>query len=141
MKPKALLVVILLAFVSVVLLVVTFYDTKPAGRFVSVLATAVYVLALHYVALWFLISRRFGAQRAQTAVVNISLLIATVAAFSIGAELFLRFMFRDVTTTADNLSYFSKHWLKTVRYNRWGFRERDFDPIKPSRTSRMPSSA
>ena len=46
-------------------------------------------------------------------------------------------MYRDVTTTGDNLSYFSKHWLKTVRYNRWGFRERDFDPIRPPRTYRI----
>lgn len=137
MKPKVQLAATVLAFVSVILLVITFYGVTPVGRLLSVAVTAVYLLALHYIALWFLVSRRSGVQRAQVAIVNISLLIVTVAVLAVGAEVFLRFMYRDVTTTNDNLSYFSKHWLKTVRYNRWGFRERDFDPNRPPRTYRI----
>jgi len=137
MKPKILLAATVLAFVSVILLVITIFDSTPPGRFFSVMVTAVYLLALHYAALWFLVSQRFGVQRAQVAIVNVSLLIVTLAVVSVGAEVFLRFMYRDVTTTGDDLSYFTKHWQKTVRYNRWGFRERDFDPIRPPRTYRI----
>lgn len=137
MKPKVQLAATVLAFLSVVLFMFTFYDFTSPGRFFSVLAMVVYLLALHYIALWFLVSRRFGAQRARIAVVNVSLLIVTVAVLSVGAEVFLRFMYRDITTTGDSHSYFSKHWLKTVRYNRWGFREREFDPIRPPRTYRI----
>jgi len=136
-KSKVQLAATVLAFVSVILFVFTFYDITPPGRFFSVLAMVVYLLALHYMALWFLVSRRFGVQRARVAVVNVSLSIVTVAVLSVGAEVFLRFMYRDVTTTADNLSYFSKQWLKTVRYNHWGFREKEFDPVRPPRTYRI----
>jgi hypothetical protein len=136
-KPKVQLAATVLACLSVILFLFTFYDFTSPGRFFSVLAMVVYLLALHYMALWFLVSRRSGALRARIAVVNVSLLIVTVAVLSVGAEVFLRFMYRDVTTTADNLSYFSKQWLKTVRYNRWGFRERELDPVRPPRTYRI----
>jgi lysophospholipase L1-like esterase len=137
LKPRTLTAVALLAFVLVAFLIATFHDTTPLGRFALVLCAAGYLFALHYIALWFLVSRRFGAQRAQAVVVNVSLLIITVAVFSIGSEFLLRFLFRDVTTTGDNNSYFSKQWLKTVHLNRFGFRERDFDLAKPPGTYRI----
>jgi hypothetical protein len=130
LKPRTTLVVTLLALLSIVLLVFVFTDTSAVGRFVLVTVAAVYLVALHFVALWFLLSRRHGVQRAQAAITNVSLLIITLVLVMVGAEYFVRFMFRDVTTTADNLSVFSKQWLKTVRYNRWDFRERDFDLAK-----------
>jgi hypothetical protein len=137
LKPRTLIAVALLAFVSVAFLIATFHGTTPLGRFALVLFTAGYLCAVHYIALWFLVSRRFGAQRAKAVIVNVSLLIITVATFSIGSELLLRFLFRDVTTTGDNNSYFSKQWLKTVHLNRFGFRERDFDLAKPPGTYRI----
>jgi hypothetical protein len=136
-KPKTLLATTALAFVSVILLVILFYESKSASRFLFVTVTATYLFALHYIVLWFLVRQRFGVPRAQSAVASVSLLIITIAIFSVGAEVLLRSVYRDVTTTADNLSYFSKNWLKTVRNNRWGFRERDFDPIRPPRTYRI----
>lgn len=137
MTPKVLIAVIALAFVSVILSVMVFLDVSSAARLFIVAITAAYLLAIHYIVLWFLVHRRLGVPSAQSAVVNVSLLIVTVAVFSVGAELLLRSVYRDVTTTGDNNSYFSKHWLKTVRYNRLGFRERDFDPVRPPRTYRI----
>ena len=57
----------------------------------------------------------------------------------VSAELALRSIFRDVTTTSDNRSYFAKRWRhQTVpRQNTWGFRERDFDLVKPEGVYRI----
>ena len=68
---------------------------------------------------------------------NISLMIIIVLLVS--AELALRSIFRDVTTTSDNRSYVAKRWRhQTVpRQNTWGIRERDFDLVKPEGVYRI----
>ena len=137
MKPKVLLAATVLAFMSVVLVVVVFSDSTSFRHFFSVLVMAAYLFGIHWAALWFLVNRRSGEQQAQIAIVNVSVLLVTLAMTLIGAEVLLRFLSRDVTTTADNQSYFAKQWLKTVRYNRLGFRERDFDSTRPPGTYRI----
>ena len=69
--------------------------------------------------------------------INLTILFITTIVLLVIIEFGLRFIFRDVTTTVDNESYFASHWHKTVRYNTWGFRERDFDLVKPEGVYRI----
>ncbi len=57
----------------------------------------------------------------------------------VAAEPLARFVFRDVTTSADNGGYFSRRWLRSgaVRRNHAGFREREFADAKPPGTYRI----
>ncbi|MDY7039126.1 MAG: GDSL-type esterase/lipase family protein, partial [Thermodesulfobacteriota bacterium] len=51
----------------------------------------------------------------------------------ITSEFAIRLIFKNITTTADNRSYFAKKWKrKNVRLNSWGFREIEFDLAKPA---------
>ena len=61
--------------------------------------------------------------------------IAVVLALLIGGvstEAATRWIFRDVTTSADGGGYFSRRWTGTVSLNEHGFRERSFRIPKPA---------
>ncbi len=50
----------------------------------------------------------------------------------------VRYAFREVTTTADNSSYFARRWKEHhVRLNDWGYREREFSAEKPTGVYRI----
>jgi len=71
---------------------------------------------------------------------NRALLFFFTIAFSIGmAEPVARWIFRDVTTSADNGGYFTRRWFRSgaVQLNGPGFRERRFDAVKPAGTYRI----
>ena len=137
MKAKTLLVVCFLALLSVVSVVLVFSDTSSFWHAGVALGTTVYLFALHFAVLWFIVERLRGNQTARTVVVNISVSVIAISLLAVGAEYSTRFLFRDVTTTGDNASFFSNRWLKTVHTNRLGFRERDFDVRKPPNTYRI----
>ena len=67
------------------------------------------------------------------------LLAVTLLVSLIGAEYVTRFVFRDVTTSADNGGYFSRRWYRQgqVHTNAFGFRERGFAPVKPQGVYRI----
>jgi GDSL-like Lipase/Acylhydrolase family len=71
--------------------------------------------------------RSRGSLLAATVAIVVSLSVATVA-----AEYATRWVFRDVTTTADARGYFSKRWSRSGadRSNSYGFREREFGARK-----------
>jgi hypothetical protein len=69
--------------------------------------------------------------RTKRVCVNISFLAVILSLLMGGSEFTVRWVFRDVTTTTDNWSYFARHWHRTVRTNSYGFRERDFSLTKP----------
>ena len=73
--------------------------------------------------------RRFvGESRTDALLKNLIILGTAVLASSIIAEGSVRFIFRHITTTSNNNSYFAYRWNKSnVRLNRWGFREREFE--------------
>lgn len=72
-----------------------------------------------------------GRAGADAAIANALLLLATLA-FAIGVgEVAARIAFRDVTTTGDFTSYFSREWKAGVRENSLGFREREIGPKPP----------
>jgi len=67
------------------------------------------------------------------------LLSVTLIVLAIGGEFATRFIFRDVTTSADNGGYFSRRWYRTnaVHENNAGFRGRPFTPVKPAGVYRI----
>ena len=137
MNQRALIVTTSLFFLFALLFLLIFSGARPFPSNLWSSFKFLYIIGLHYIALWALFTRFLGTQRGDAALVNILLVMCVTLFIVISAEFTLRFAFRDVTTTADNLSYFSSKWRKSVHLNRWGFRERDFDPIKPNDTYRI----
>jgi GDSL-like Lipase/Acylhydrolase family len=64
---------------------------------------------------------------------RVVLLTVTLAASAIAAEYATRWLFRDVTTSADNAGYFTRRWLRTgpIGLNGAGFRGPAFSAAKP----------
>ena len=137
MKAKTSLLASLLALLSVVSVVILFADTSSFWHASFAVIAATYLVALHFAVLWFIVDRLRGRDTAQAIVADASVLVVVISLLAVGAEYSTRFLFRDVTTTGDNLSFFSQQWLKTVRTNRLGFRDKDFDAEKPTDTYRI----
>src|SRR6476646_7270939 len=58
---------------------------------------------------------------------NLAVLGVTLGLTLVVGELIARAVFSDITTTADNGSYFALRWKQAnVRLNRYGYREREF---------------
>lgn len=70
--------------------------------------------------------------------VRLSLLaLATVMSLA-AAEGAVRWIYRDVTTTANFRGYFSNRWLAAeVRHNHYGYRGAEFDEVKPAGVYRV----
>jgi lysophospholipase L1-like esterase len=137
MSQRALISTTVVFFFSVFLFLLMVLSDRSLPSFLWVSFKVLYIIGLHYIVLWFLFTRFLGASRAGTVLVNLSIAMTATVLVLIAAEFVLRFAFHDVSSTGDNLSYFSTKWQQTVHYNRWGFRERDFDPKKPSGTYRI----
>ena len=66
------------------------------------------------------------------------LLLGSTVLAVIGAELAVRWVFRDLTTTSPIESYFGLRWKERhLERNRWGHREREFDLEKPEGVYRI----
>jgi len=137
MSQRALIGATAVFFILLFLLLLTILSDRSLFSFIWASFKILYVIGLSYLALWFLFTRLLGTARAGAALVNLSIMLSATILLLIGAEFSLRFAYRDVSTTADNLSYFSAKWKKGVHYNNWRFRERDFDPKKPSGAYRI----
>ncbi len=62
-----------------------------------------------------------------------SLLAVSIAGSLLAAEGLTRWVYRDVTTTADFRGYFTTKWLRTqVRHNHYDYRGGEFDEIAPA---------
>ncbi|HUQ86353.1 MAG TPA: SGNH/GDSL hydrolase family protein [Vicinamibacterales bacterium] len=63
----------------------------------------------------------------------------TIAVSLAIAEPATRWVFRDVTTSSDNGGYFTRRWFQSgvVHENSSGFREREFNAVKPAGTYRI----
>lgn len=72
------------------------------------------------------------------ATVNVVLLASTIAVSVAAAEYGTRWLFRDVTTTADFRGYFTTKWMRTqVHHNHYDYRGGEFDEVKPAGTFRV----
>jgi len=137
MSLRALISTSALLFFSLFLSLLVLFNDRSLLSLLWVSAKILYVFGLSYLALWLVLNRLLSAARAGTVFVNLSVALIATIVLLVGAECTLRYAFRDVATTGDNLSYFSTQWNKSVRHNRWGFRERDFDLKKPSGSYRI----
>ncbi len=82
--------------------------------------------------------RLLGKDRTDTLLTNVCVFLTTIGVLVIVCEFTVRFVFRDISTTADNTSYFARKWRnRHVRMNSFGFREREFDLVKPNGTFRI----
>lgn len=114
---------------------------------VLLLAVADWLPANPYVdpdILEFVLSMAFGLSAVGLAVVErldadelaawrnrtVATLFALTAAV-IAAEFGTRYVFRNITTTADSGGYFTLRWERTLRENAFGMRDRGFSPVKP----------
>ena len=71
--------------------------------------------------------------KANKTIINLLLSVISTGVFLILAELTTRYLYRDITTTLDNTSYFSRNWRENNSpiINTSGFREREFSRNKP----------
>jgi lysophospholipase L1-like esterase len=72
--------------------------------------------------------RRVVRSLRRTATTGTALALSLVA-----AEAATRWLYRDITTTADDRGFFTRRWMRQnpARDNSYGFREREFSPAKP----------
>ena len=85
----------------------------------------------------FILKRFLNAKSANELLIGITVTFVTCTLLLIFGEYFFRFIYKDVTTAADNPSYFSDKWRKTVRLNSFNFRERHFNLEKPDGVYRI----
>lgn len=70
--------------------------------------------------------------------VNILVLLVTLALLVPFSEFAVRMVFSDVTTTGGDLSWFERRWNEgNVRFNRWGYRDREVEQRKRPGTYRI----
>lgn len=80
----------------------------------------------------------FGEDHADALLINLIILGITFIILLIVGEVTVRLVFRNITTTGDNTSYFAMRWNKrNVNLNSWGFREREFRLTKPDDVYRL----
>lgn len=127
---RTILILCLLVVVgSVALLLFATVSEWRVGLFfgkVGIIAGAVASLAIGG-------SLRFlGEDRTNALVSNVLVLLTSLVFLMIASEFAMRLIFRNITTTGDNRSYFAEKWKKkNVRLNSRGFREIEFDLAKP----------
>jgi hypothetical protein len=95
------------------------------------------ILALGGLLLGLIVLALGGRERSIRVTQNYSLVVIVCLILSIVAELGLRFILQDVTTTGDGNSYFAHRWNTYVRYNHLGFREQEFKDDKPAGVYRI----
>ena len=76
--------------------------------------------------------------RVGSAIVNLGVLLVSLAVSALGGEAATAGFYRDLTTTSDFHGFFHKRWLRSaVRHNHYGFRGPEFDEIKPAGVYRV----
>ena len=82
-------------------------------------------------------SNRLAALLAAAAV-NTALLLAALGLSALAAEGAMRWVYRDVTSTADFRGYFTTKWMRAeVRHNHYDYRGAEFEDEKPSGVYRV----
>jgi len=81
----------------------------------------------------------YGPDKAKRIIASLVLLVITVGVCLVAAEFTVRYMYDDITTTADNTSYFALRWQQShpTVLNRLGFREREFSTEKVADSYRI----
>ncbi len=80
----------------------------------------------------YVVVKTIGLVRAKALLINVVILgITTILCLGV-AEIFVRYLFDDITTTGDNTSYFAQRWKENhlPLINQYGFREREISKQK-----------
>jgi lysophospholipase L1-like esterase len=121
-------VLILLAAAILGLAAIGVLDAPPLPLFVAKLglvAGAVLTLASWGLRRW------LGERRARRLLQQLALMGFSLGLVLVFCEFTVRVLYREITSTADNTSYFARRWTRDlVQINRHGFRERDYDERK-----------
>lgn len=88
---------------------------------------------------FYIFTKIIGAKKSKALFANLLLLSVTVIVMLVVAEVFLRYLYADITTTRDNSSYFAKRWKQAEQpvINSLGFREREIVKKKPENIYRI----
>lgn len=134
MLNKNILIPSLLVFLAS-LLILSFAEQESLvfiAKFLLVmsLVVPVCVLVLH---------AAVGKQKTKAFLANLLLMFASLAMVLFVGELFTRYLYKDITTTSDNASYFALKWKSDFPpvINNLGFREREIDQQKPENVYRI----
>lgn len=81
---------------------------------------------------------RFGHKRIDAILKNLMVVVITIGILMLIGEYTTRLIYNDIGTTGDNDSFFARRWkMKNVQLNSWGFREKEFNLVKPNNTYRI----
>lgn len=85
------------------------------------------LIVVAVVALFWALKALLGAVRFRRLLLRLSLLVlASVLALGLG-EIGVRWLLRDVSSTGDSASWFSRRWDRTLRTNGAGYRDAEFE--------------
>jgi len=133
LKRQAVLIPILLLLVAVLAL---FFSENEGMLF---LAKFTILLTVITPVFWIILGKTVGESRRKAFFSNVLLLGITLTIGLIAAEIFVRYMFQDITTTGDYSSYFTHRWISKHPpvTNKLGFREREITKQKASDVYRI----
>jgi GDSL-like Lipase/Acylhydrolase family len=103
------------------------------------LAKLTIALSLSIPVLLFVLDKTVGMEYSKALAANFLLFASTITVCLLIAEVAVRQLFDQVTTTSDNTSYFSLRWKAQAppRINALGFREREISKQKPEGVRRI----
>ena len=127
---------ITLAFLIFSSLMMFFLADEKIYKFI---AKSVLFVSLVVPVLVLILYKTLGISRTRAMLVNTLLLMFTLSFMLVLAEYSVRFLFVDVTTTADNSSFFANRWRKQNEpsINSLGYREREISSPKPGDAYRI----
>jgi hypothetical protein len=134
-KVAVTITIFMIGISAIILLVNRFYSFS----FWLLLAAKLSILlGISALILTFLLNFFIGKERTTEALRNLTISGVTFILLIPMCELTVRFIYRDVTSTRDNQSYFCvKGYKRDIRLNRLGIREREFKNKKPDGVYRI----
>lgn len=121
---------LLLPFSLVLVAVPALFFAEQKG--IIFLAKFTILLSVATPVIWIISGKLAGSERRNEILSNLLLLATTLTIFLIIAELSVRFIYQDITTTGDYSSYFTHRWISKHPpvINELGFREREIPKKK-----------
>jgi hypothetical protein len=128
--------VLVLVALGILLAVV---DVMPDGAGITGRTRFLFALAIGSAAIVMTMSDRLARPQLMAMGVRLLLVIGALTLSAIGAEYTTRWVFRDVTTSADNAAFFTRRWLRSGarQLNSQGFRGPSFSEAKPAGVYRI----
>lgn len=126
MKLKIVFIFIFLVFLSNFVGGLIFFGDITLFQIMKFCIKATLLIGVFGLLAAFVVLKFSDDKYANGLLVNITVILTTCAILLIVGEYGFRYYYKEVTTTADMRSYFTKKWKKIIRYNRFNFRERDF---------------